>query len=153
VKTWERWTFGLLVLVVSATGVAYFWMKYLMTTADPFALVNHAWQGAMLSLHVLASPALLLVFGVILNSHIMKKLGATRVQNRTSGLVSFGSFFLMTASGYGLQVATGELMLQILVALHVTSGALFSVVYLVHLIISARLSRAQATRRMQPEAA
>ena len=26
-KPWERWTFGLLALLVSVTGGAYFWMK------------------------------------------------------------------------------------------------------------------------------
>ena len=29
---------------------------------DPFALVNHPWQSAMLSLHVLASPPLILTW-------------------------------------------------------------------------------------------
>jgi hypothetical protein len=152
-KRWERWTFGLLALVVAATGCAYFWMKYLMASDDPFAVVNHPWQGVMLSAHVLASPALLLMFGILLNSHIMKKLGARNIPNRKSGLVSFATFFTMAATGYLLQVATGETALRLLVVVHVVSGIVFSAVYVAHLAISVRLARTPAARRLRAEAA
>ena len=66
-RPWERWTFGLLALLVSVTGGAYFWMKYMLVNTDPFAVVNHPWQPAMLAAHVVASPPLLLMFGVLLN--------------------------------------------------------------------------------------
>lgn len=152
-KTWERWTFGLLTLVVSLSGLAYFWMKYFMESSDPFAVVNHPWQGAMLAVHVLASPPLILVFGIILNSHILRKLGARRIPNRLSGLVSFGTFFTMTATGYLLQVVTGERTLQVMVALHVASGIIFAMAYAAHLVISVRLSRPQGARRSRASAA
>ena len=150
-KPWERWTFNLLTLVVAVTGFAYFWMKYLIASDDPFAIVNHPWQGAMLALHVLAAPGMLLMFGILLNSHIMKKIGATRVPNRRSGLVSFATFFLMSISGYLLQVVTGEQALRLMLGVHLASGAIFSLVYVGHLAISVRLARAQVARRMQPE--
>ncbi|MBM3778779.1 MAG: hypothetical protein FJW23_11165 [Acidimicrobiia bacterium] len=140
-KAWERWTFGMLALVVAVTGGAYLWMKYVLVSPDPFAVVNHPWEPAMLHLHVLASPALLLVFGIILNSHIMKKLGQGQRTNRATGLVSLGTFVLMTASGYLLQVATSEAWLRGLVVVHVASGTVFSVCYVSHLVISVRLSR------------
>ena len=143
-KTWERWTFNVLALAVAATGLAYLWMKYFQQNTDPFAVVNHPWQSAMLSLHVVASPAFILVFGIILNSHIMKKLRATRLPNRRSGYVSLGTFAVMVLSGYLLQVSSSERWLQALVILHIASGALFSVVYTTHLVISATLGRKRA---------
>ena len=143
-KPWERWTFNVFALAVAVTGFAYAWMKYLIDSTDPFAVVNHPWQAAMLSLHVLASPPLVLIFGVILNSHIMKKLRATRMPNRTSGLASFGTFAAMIGSGYLLQVATSEAWLQALVVLHVTSGAVFTAAYGAHLVVSYRLGRRSA---------
>lgn len=143
-KRWERWTFGWLSFVVAATGGAYFWMKYLLTTDDPFAVVNHPWQSAMLSAHVVASPALLLVFGIILNSHILRKIGAKAAPARKSGLTSLVTFSLMAASGYLLQVTTSDMLLKLLVAVHVTSGVLFSAVYVIHLVISVRLLRRSA---------
>lgn len=146
-KPWERWTFGLLSLLVGATGFAYFAMKYLMRTDDPFALVNHPWQSAMLSLHVLASPALILVFGIVLNGHIMRKLRVPKQANRRSGMTSLLTFGAMVASGYPLQVVSNETALQVLVAAHVASGVIFSVAYVAHLIISIRLAREWAAIR------
>ena len=142
-KRWERWSFNMTSLVVAITGFAYFWMGYLLTTDDPFAVVNHPWQEPMLHLHVLASPFFVLIFGIVLNSHVMKKLRASRVPNRKSGLMSLATFALMVVSGYLLQVATDEAWLRGLVSVHVASGALFSLVYAGHLVVSVRLARRQ----------
>ena len=140
-KRWERWTFNALSLAVVATGFAYLWMRYVVQTDDPFAVVNHPWQTSMLSLHVVASPAFILMFGIIFNSHVMKKLGAPRLPNRRSGLVSLGTFAPMVVSGYLLQVAASEAWLQALVVVHVASGAVFAIVYAAHLVVSAKLAR------------
>lgn len=141
-KRWERWAFNLLSLVVAITGFLYWWMKYVLRSEDPFAVVNHPWQTSVLNLHLLASPSFILVFGIILNSHIMRKLRAGRSPNRTSGLLSLGTFATMVISGYLLQVSSREVWLHTFVALHVTSGVLFSLAYGVHLIINTRIVRA-----------
>ena len=146
-NTWGRWAFGLLTMSVTVTGLAYLWMKYFLATDDPFAVVNHPWQSFMLAAHVVLSPGLVLVFGMLLNSHILEKLGAGKTENRKSGLVSFGTFFVMTGTGYLLLVVTSPLLMQILVAAHVISGGMFSLLYLAHLVISVRLSRLQLVRR------
>lgn len=140
-KRWERWTFNGLTAAVAVTGFIYFWMKYFVESSDPFAVINHPWQTATLNLHVIASPFFVLVFGIIFNSHVMKKLKATGLPNRRSGYVSLAMFAVMVLSGYLLQVAANEQWLQTLVALHVTSGTVFSLVYAAHLVISARLAR------------
>lgn len=140
-KRWERWSFNIASLTVAATGLAYFWMKYAMRTDDPFAVVNHPWQSAMLALHLVASPAFILLFGIILNSHIMRKLRVPDARNRRSGFLSLGTLALMVCSGYVLQVVTDERWMTALVAAHVASGILFSGAYAVHLFISMRLVR------------
>jgi hypothetical protein len=142
-KRWERWTFNACAAIVAATGFAYLWMKYGLQTDDPFAVVNHPWQTAMLDVHLLASPPFVLMFGIVFNSHVMKKLRATRLPNRRSGYVSLGTFAAMIVSGYLLQVSSSEWWLQALVVLHVASGALFTAAYGAHLIISATLARRQ----------
>lgn len=146
-KRWERWTFNLLSLAVAVTGFAYFGMKYAMTSDDPFAVVNHPWQATMLGLHVIVSPAFILMFGVVLNSHVMKKIRAPRLPNRRTGLLSLGTFAAMVVTGYLLQVASSDAWLQLLVTIHVATGAVFSVAYAAHLVISVKLARAR------PEAA
>jgi hypothetical protein len=136
VKRWERWTFNGLALAVAASGFVYLWMKYALETDDPFAVVNHPWQPLMLQLHVLASPPFVLIFGVVLNSHVMRKLQATGLRNQRSGYVSLGTFAVMLASGYLLQVATSEALLSALVWAHVSSAALFTLAYATHLLLS-----------------
>lgn len=140
-KRWERWTFNSLTAAVAVTGFVYFWMKYFVESSDPFAVINHPWQTVTLNLHVMASPFFVLIFGIIFNSHVMKKLKATRLPNRRSGYVSLAMFAVMVCSGYLLQVAANEQWLQALIAVHVTSGTVFSLVYAAHLIISAKLAR------------
>ena len=142
-KRWERWTVNSLSLLVAATGFVYFWMKYFVAPQDPFAVVNHPWQGAMLNLHLLASPALILIFGIVFNSHVMKKLRAPRLPNRRTGYVSLATFVTMVFSGYLLQTSAREAWLQAFVVLHVTSGAAFAVAYGAHLLITVRLARSR----------
>jgi hypothetical protein len=142
VKRWERWTFNLMAAIVAVTGFVYLWMKYGLQGSDPFAVVNHPWQGAILNVHVLASPALILMFGIVLNSHVMRKLRAARSPNRTSGLLSFVAFAGMVLSGYLLQVATSVAWLQALVVVHVATGTVFAAAYAAHLVVSIRLARA-----------
>jgi hypothetical protein len=148
-KRWERWTFNLCALAVAASGFAYFWMKYLVQADDPFAVVNHPWQSAMLHLHVLVSPPFLLVFGIILNSHVMKKLRATKIPNRKTGLASLATFGAMIVSGYLLQVTLSDAWLRALVVVHVTSGAVFTLTYGTHLVISSALVRRAARAPIQ----
>ena len=62
---WERWAFNLLHPMVAATGIVYFCMKHLMATTDPFAVVNHPWQPAMLAVHIVAAPFFVVFFGML----------------------------------------------------------------------------------------
>ena len=66
---WERWGFNTFHVIVAVTGAVYFYMKYLMSTDDPFAVVNHPWQSTMLSLHVIAAPFFVAFFGMLFRSH------------------------------------------------------------------------------------
>ena len=148
-KRWERWTFNLCSLAVAASGFVYFWMKYLLVSDDPFAVVNHPWEAATLHLHVLASPPFILIFGVLLSSHIVKKLRTFRTPNRRTGLASFATFGVMIATGYLLQVATADAWLRALVILHVASGVVFTLTYGIHLAVSLKLVRRPATAAIQ----
>ena len=136
---WERWALNLCTLAIAVTGYAYIWMKYALRSDDPFAVVNHPWQGATLDLHLMVAPVLILIFGIVFSSHVRKKLSTPRLPNRKSGLWSLGTFAVMVLSGYLLQVSSNEAWLQAMVVLHIASGAVFSVTYAAHLIISAKL--------------
>ena len=149
-KPWERYSFTALSAILTITGVAYFWMKWMMPTDDPFAVVNHPLQPLMLHLHVLTAPAFLIVFGIIFNSHIGRKIGKN-VPNRRSGLLSLVTMAIMTASGYLLQTLTDPAFHQVALVAHLASGGLFAVAYTVHLAIAVRMW--QQCRRAQQQTA
>ena len=152
-RTWERWGLNLLSLAVATSGFSYLWMKYFMTNDDPFALVNHPWQPAVLHIHVLASPALILNFGIVLNSHVLKKLRAVSTSNRKTGLVAFATFGTLTCSGYLLQVVTSDAWLQALVTAHTASGVLFVGAYSIHLVMSVLIARRRSASSLAREVA
>ena len=141
-RRWERWSFNALNAAVAVTGVAYFYMKYLLATDDPFAVVNHPWQPSMLSLHVVAAPCLILFFGIVLRSHILKKLVLSYQPDRRTGWISLLSFTAMALSGYLLQAASNPAWLSTLVVAHVTTSVVFLVGYGAHLVIGWRVLKA-----------
>ena len=147
-KRWEAWLSHTTTITVAATGVAYFWMKYLVENLDPFSVVNHPWQSSMLSLHVVSAPVLVFVTGLIVRSHILKKLAGGARSNRRSGLVSMVALPLMIVSGYLLQVVPHPGLAEIVLVLHLGSSVIFVVTYIAHQIESVRLAkpvRAQTT--------
>ena len=100
---WEQWAFNLLHAVVAMTGVAYLYMKYAMPATDPFAVINHPWQPATLSLHVVAAPVFIAFFGMLFRSHTLRKLASPNPANRRTGWTSLISFSTMALTGYLLQ--------------------------------------------------
>ena len=134
----ERWFFNAMHAAITLSGVAYFCMKYLMTTDDPFALVNHPWEPAMLSIHVVSAPLVVVLFGMVFRSHTLRKLLQASPVNRRSGLASAGTFLVMTLSGYLIQVTTNPALIAIAIWTHVATSVLFVAAYGVHLVIGYR---------------
>lgn len=145
-KAWQRRSFTVLAAIVIVTGVVYFWMKDLLTPADPFAVINHPLQPLMQRLHVLAAPAFLVAFGMIVTAHVTWKLRNGR-QLRLSGLITLITIGVMTASGYLLQVAVDETWRRAWVVLHLASGGVFIVSYAWHFVMGVRRSRAREVVR------
>ena len=144
---WERWSFNLLHGVVTGTGLVYFYMKYLLTPSDEFAVINHSWQPTMLALHILAAPVFIAFFGMLFRSHTLSKLMAHSATNRRSGWISVVSFGTMALSGYLLQVASSPAWVTSMVGAHVIASSVFVVAYVVHFFIGwpiGRLARISA---------
>ena len=137
---WERWLFHGLHFVVSVSGLVYLLMKWGMTTDDPFALVNHPWQPAMLTTHVVAAPLFVAACGMLFRSHVLKKILVPSLHNRRSGWVSVVSFAVMALSGYWIQVASTPGGVSAAVWTHVVSSVVFIVGYGVHLVIGWKTS-------------
>lgn len=148
---WERWSLHILTMGITGSGLAYFWMKHLLETDDPFSLVNHPWQPAMLQWHLLLAPLLVFLLGMILNSHIARKLRSNTRNGRRTGLMTLVVFPVMVLSGYLLQVLTDPVWTRAVLVLHLTSGSLFALLYAAHLGVKAREQSLQRRAR-QPAA-
>jgi hypothetical protein len=138
---WEFWSFGVLNLVLALSGGVYFCMKYLMHTEDPFAVVNHPWQPSMLAGHVVAAPVVLVLFGSVLRSHILKKLAGNGPSGRRTGWTALISFAAMALSGYLLQVVASPGALRAAMLTHVATSILFMLGYSAHLVAGWRFLR------------
>ncbi len=49
-------------------------MKFLMESADEWAVVNHPWQPHVQHLHVLAAPLLVFACGLLWKNHVLEKM-------------------------------------------------------------------------------
>lgn len=140
-RRWERWSFNVLHGVVAGTGLVYFYMKYVLTPPDEFAVVNHPWQPSMLALHILAAPVFIAFFGIVFRSHTLSKLVSRSAANRRSGWISVVSFTAMALSGYLLQVASSPTWVTSMVWAHVITSCVFVAAYGVHLFIGWSVGR------------
>ena len=141
---WERWAFNALHVVVGVTGFVYLYMKFVLVTDDPFAIINHPWQPAMLSIHVVAAPVFIAFFGMLFRSHSLRKLLSGNPANRRSGWTSIIGFSVMALSGYFIQVGTSLAFITFSIWLHVAAGTLFTIGYSVHFVIGWRVTRQSA---------
>jgi len=145
----ERWSFNALALLVTVSGAAYLWMKYLLRSDDPFAVVNHPWQPLALSAHVLAAPGLVLVFGMVLRAHVLPKLANGR-RGRLTGWASLVPFAVMALSGYLLQTVTDPTGLRLVTVVHLVSSAAFILGYSAHLVVGWRQGVPLSERTSRP---
>lgn len=149
---WERRGFNTFYVVVAATGSAYFYMKYVLVTDDPFAIINHPWQPAMLSIHLVAAAPFVAFFGMLFRSHSFGKIRSAQVANRRTGWTSLLSFAVMALSGYFIQVAASPALITTWIWVHVAASTLFVVVYGVHLVNGWRIGN-RPTKRAAATAA
>ena len=136
---WERWGFNAFHAVVGATGFVYVYMKFILVTDDPFAIINHPWQPATLAIHVVAAPVFIAFFGMLFRSHSLRKLRLGNPANRRSGWTSIIGFSVMALSGYFIQIGTTPEFINFSIWLHIGSGTVFVIGYSVHLVNSWRI--------------
>lgn len=128
----EAWCVRLANLLVIATGLAYAWMRYFLRPSDPFAVVNHPWQPAVQHLHVLAAPLLVFVIGLVWKRHVAMSLRLEVRERHRSGLALALAFAPMAASGYLLQISTGDAWRRTWVVVHLATSALWLGGFLIH---------------------
>ncbi len=121
--------------LVAGTGLVYAWMIYAIEPEDPFALVNHPWQGELQSLHILFAPLLVFAVGLSWQTHVWMRLRFGFPHKRRTGLCLVALFLPMVLSGYGLQVAVSESARTTWLWTHWISSGLWVLCYVVHRLL------------------
>ncbi|MFQ5877406.1 MAG: hypothetical protein ACE5JH_06925 [Acidobacteriota bacterium] len=133
--------------LVTLTGAIYFYMKYLMSSDDPFSVLNHPWQPYVLDLHILVAPVLVFALGLIAREHIVGRLADPGPQKgRGSGVATILLSVPMVVSGYLIQVLTHPAARRGVVWVHVATGAAFVILLAAHLVRSRRKRAASGSR-------
>lgn len=128
----ERWSVWLTTAGTLVTGVAYWWMKDVMTGTDPWSVINHPLQPWMLKAHILIAPLMVFSVGLITSRHIWRHYRMGVGKGRKTGLASALTFGVVVISGYLLQVLTAETLLRALGWLHLGLGVVYSVSVAAH---------------------
>jgi hypothetical protein len=132
VTRFERWTIWVSSVVTFVTGVIYLWLKYVLVSDDPFAVVNSPWQAPVLKLHIVAAPTLVFAFGLVAVRHVWRHLQRQVAAGRLSGLTSAAALLPLVATGYLIQAVTDEGWLRALAWSHIGLGLLYGVAMLLH---------------------
>lgn len=137
-------TLQISIVLLTATGALFAWMKYFMKSDDPFAVVNHPMQPWLLAAHVVLAPLGVFAIGWIFGPHILAGVNNRFAPKRKSGIWTLLFIAPMVLSGYLLQVSTGDAMRKAMAAAHWISSAFFVAAYVVHLLLG------RPERRDQP---
>lgn len=112
--------------------MVYAWMRYVLETADPWAIVNHPLQPQVQHLHVITAPLLVFAFGMSWRHHIAPRLRRFELGGHRSGVSLCLTLLPMVLSGSLIQTAVEASWRRIWVWVHLASSALWLVGYLAH---------------------
>jgi hypothetical protein len=146
----ERWAVWSTSIATLVTGTVYLWMKYLLASEDPLAVVNHPWQPYLLKLHILVAPLLVFSIGVVALRHVWRHLNGKTPAGRRSGLITLVVLGPMIMTGYLIQAITHHGWLEAMAISHIATGLVFGLGLLAHQFATggkkARAERAEARR-------
>lgn len=128
----QRWLLYASTIAATASGVTYFCLRRFVEPADPWAVVNHPLEPWALKAHVLTAPLMLFAVGMITTQHIWRSLRSSLPTGRRSGVIGAAVFGPLVLSGYLIQTATNELLLEILGWTHLLLGLVCSAAILIH---------------------
>ncbi len=128
----ERWAVWSTSVATLVTGLVYLWMKYLLVSSDPFAVVNHPWQPLVLKLHILVAPLLVFSIGLVSLRHVWRHLRSGTRKARRTGMLTLVTLGPMIFTGYLIQAITHEGLLRAMALSHIGLGVLYGAGLLAH---------------------
>lgn len=128
----ERWAVWSTSVATFVTGLVYLWLKYMMVSDDPFAVVNHPLQPAVLKAHILVAPLLVFSIGLVTLRHVWRHMRSHMPEGRRSGLLTVFVLGPMILSGYLIQALTDEGWLKAMAISHIVLGLVYGLGLLAH---------------------
>jgi hypothetical protein len=156
VSTFEKWSVWVSSVLVTATGIVYIWMKYLLPVPDGFSIIRHPLQPLVLKLHIITAPLLLFAIGAVAIRHIWRHLVSRTRQGRFSGWSAALTTVPMVFTGYLLQIFSSERWLRGLAIAHIVTGLIYGGGLLLHQVMVRRgragekSAIAKGDRRLHP---
>lgn len=129
---WEKWGALTANCLMIISGSAYFVFKHWIENDDPFSILNHPLEPVALGAHILASPVLIFLFGLLFRSHVQAMLKRRPHRARALGSLTASFFVVTVLSGYLLQIVTMPVLHQALVYVHPACGLCFGLVFGIH---------------------
>lgn len=128
----ERWSVWTTAIATAVTGIVYFWLKYLISSEDPWSVINHPMQPWVLKAHIIVAPALVFALGLITMRHVWKHFRTGQRWGRRSGVITGLVTAPMILTGYLIQAVTHLGWLKALALSHTAFGLVFAVGLLMH---------------------
>jgi hypothetical protein len=115
---------------ISATGLAWAWMRYLLEPVDEFALWNHPLEGEMQRFHIRPQ----------LKKYFTRQKG--RLQK--TGALLAATFPCMALSAYALQLCETEAACNFWLIAHLASSAIWVITFTTHVLLATLFKTRQA---------
>lgn len=126
------------VLLAAVSGFVYGALRYFGETEDEFGPVAHSWLPTLHTAHVVTVPLFVFALGMLWQHHIVHKLRSGAKARRTTGVILLSQAIPMIATGYLLQVTIDEVWRETWIWAHGITSTLFSLVFVVHLLVRVR---------------
>ncbi len=147
-RNWQAQLLRISTAIVVGTGIIYFVMKDLLTTNDPFAIINHPWQPLFQKLHLLSGPLMIYAVGIYTLSHVIPHLKSRRPLGRLTGVVLCTLTLLMALSGYLIQMISSETWLSRVAIAHIGISFGFTLLFGIHLWLTLDERRSRQQQRL-----
>src|SRR6476659_6034980 len=132
-KRLQRYFLYAVLALVFLSGVAWAYWNYLVAPPGNFEMSAKTWA---MKVHGGASLAVLVLIGMLLNTHVRFAWRARR--NRPSGCVCLSAFAVLTITGYGLYCAGGERLRAWTSWIHLAIGMVLPILLLIHIFLGKR---------------
>jgi hypothetical protein len=147
----QRYFLYTVLVLLFLSGAAWAYWNYVVASPGDFEIGAKSWA---MKIHGAAAMAILVLIGMLLNSHVRFAWRARR--NRTNGSIFLSTFGVLTITGYGLYYAGGERLRAGTSWIHLAVGLALPILLLIHISLGRRTRHSAQLRprfRFEPRGA